>query len=150
MSSGLTETGKLLLLVALLAKDGLISNNGKVFLKELVLKGDERLNDLLARFESKESMDSSFLENVHNLIVEESSKSYDALFFDTSLEVGKSLSKEERDKLDLNHEKSLIYGEIDYASFYRVLRKINPSPGLIFYDLGSGTAKVFLLYSYNS
>jgi hypothetical protein len=37
---------------------------------------------------------------------------------------------------------SLIYGEVEYASFYRVLRKINPAPGLAFYDLGSGTGKV--------
>ena len=35
----------------------------------------------------------------------------------------------------------MIYGEVDYSSFYRVLRKINPSPGGIFYDLGSGTGK---------
>ena len=38
--------------------------------------------------------------------------------------------------------KSLIYGEVEFESFYRVLRKINPEPGLIFYDLGSGTSKV--------
>lgn len=39
-------------------------------------------------------------------------------------------------------KQSLIYGEVDYSSFYRVLRKINPRPGLVFYDLGSGTSKV--------
>lgn len=33
---------------------------------------------------------------------------------------------------------SLIYGEVEFASFYRVLRKINPAPGLVFYDLGEG------------
>jgi len=37
---------------------------------------------------------------------------------------------------------SLIYGEVEFDSFYRVLRKINPPPGLVFYDLGSGTGKV--------
>ena len=36
---------------------------------------------------------------------------------------------------------SLIYGEVDFHSFARVLRKINPKPGCVFYDLGSGTAK---------
>ena len=67
---------------------------------------------------------------------------YNELFADTSLEVGKTLSKGERDERNLNHEKSLIYGEVEFESFYRVLRKINPQPGLIFYDLGSGTSKV--------
>lgn len=36
---------------------------------------------------------------------------------------------------------SLIYGEVDFTSFYRILRKVNPLPGTIFYDLGSGTGK---------
>lgn len=42
---------------------------------------------------------------------------------------------------------SLIYGEVEFNSFYRVLRKINPEPGLIFYDLGSGTGKVLAYVS---
>ena len=41
----------------------------------------------------------------------------------------------------MTQEKSLIYGEVEFKSFYRVLRKINPTPGLVFYDLGSGTGK---------
>lgn len=129
--------------------------------------------------------------------MEESQLTYNSLFYDTSLEVGKSLSKNERDSENLSHEKvcilywqlntmrivqiyadckfstlvllsfttlhhitlyhltlfnmlchakqSLIYGEVDYNSFYRVLRKINPRPGLVFYDLGSGTSKVCLI-----
>jgi len=67
---------------------------------------------------------------------------YNELFVDTSVEIGKALSKSEREKKNLNEEKSLIYGEVEFDSFYRVLRKINPAPGLTFYDLGSGTGKV--------
>ena len=55
--------------------------------------------------------------------------------------MGKSLSKNEREELNLGDEKSLIYGEVEYKSFYTILRKINPKPGLTFYDLGSGTGK---------
>ena len=82
-----------------------------------------------------------FLEEVHNLIGAEAQALYDDLFSDTSLEVGKTLSKRERETKELNHEKSLIYGEVEFASFYRILRKINPAPGGVFYDLGSGTGK---------
>ena len=60
---------------------------------------------------------------------------------DTSVEVGKALSRTERESLNLTHNKSLIYGEVDFASFYTVLRKINAAPGQVFYDLGSGTGK---------
>lgn len=71
----------------------------------------------------------------------ESNSSFNDLFTDTPLEVGKSLSKNEREELNLGDEKSLIYGEVEYKSFYTILRKINPKPGLAFYDLGSGTGK---------
>ena len=32
-------------------------------------------------------------------------------------------------------------GEVEFASFSKVLRKINPPPGGVFYDLGSGTGR---------
>ena len=71
----------------------------------------------------------------------EAQSAYNELFQDTSLEVDKSLSKEERERLHLVEEKSLIYGEVEFKSFYRILRKINPRPDCTFYDLGSGTGK---------
>lgn len=55
------------------------------------------------------------------------------------------LSKNERESKDLTEEKSLIYGEVEFSSFYRVLRKINPPAGQIFYDLGSGTGKALFV-----
>ena len=139
----LTSPARQLLLSTLLAKDGIISNNGKCFLKELILRRDPRLIELLDSFESRDAGDTTFIESIHDLIEDESFALYNELFADTTLEVGKKLSKEERDRKCLD-EKSLIYGEVDYHSFYRVLRKINPKPGGIFYDLGSGTAKAVL------
>jgi SAM-dependent methyltransferase len=141
MSESLTEPAKLLLLAALLTNDKIISNNGKSFLKELILRRDSRLGVLLKAFEEQNSGDSAFLETLHDLIMDEANQLYNELFFDTSLEVGKTLSKNERDEKLLAAEKSLIYGEVEFNSFYRVLRKINPAPGTVFYDLGSGTGK---------
>eukprot|EP01038_Epipyxis_sp_PR26KG_P014928 gene14928-20080_t len=141
MAAALTEPAKLLLLASLLSKDHIISNNGKSFVKELVLRRDSRLGPILQKFESKESGDSSFLEQIHELIMDEAQSLYDDLFFDTTLEVGKTLSKGERDDKKLTSEKSLIYGEVEFSSFYRVLRKINADAGKVFYDLGSGTGK---------
>ena len=37
--------------------------------------------------------------------------------------------------------KEFIYGEIDFLSFYDLLKKTAPQEGDIFYDLGSGTGK---------
>jgi SAM-dependent methyltransferase len=144
MDDSLTEPAKHLLLVALLTSDRIISNNGKAFLKELILRRDPRIATLLHKFESKEAGDATFLQQIHQLIEDESLALYNDLFFDTSLEVGKALSKSERDTQDLNENKSLIYGEVDYSSFYKVLRKINPAPGSTFYDLGSGTGKAVM------
>lgn len=137
----LTEPAKLLLLCTLLAKDRIISCNSRSFLKELVLRRDARLASVLERFESRCTADATFLETLHELIEEESHILFDELFADTSLEVGKMLSKTQREELQLSEEKSLIYGEVDYPSFYRILRKINARSGAVFYDLGSGTGK---------
>ena len=133
----LSGPAKQLLLGSLLANDGIISKNGKCFLKELVLRRDPRLGELMDEFDELEEGDASFIEKIHNLIKEESKALYEELFSETSLEVGKKLSKEERDRKQLD-EKSLIYGEVDFDSFYKVLRKINSPSGGVFYDLGSG------------
>jgi hypothetical protein len=47
----------------------------------------------------------SFLEQVHDLIADEASSMYNDLFCDTSLEIGKALSKNERERKHLNEEK---------------------------------------------
>ena len=123
------DPAKLLLLISILAKDRAISNNAKAFIKEMVLRRDSKLNRLFLSCESNVSSDSQFLEDLHNMVMEESMMLYNEIFADTSLEVGKTLSKDERDRKDLHEEKSLIYGEVEYQSFYRVLRKINAQPG---------------------
>ena len=123
------DPAKLLLLISILAKDRAISNNSKAFIKEMVLRRDSKLNRLFLSFESNASSDSQFLEDLHNMVMEESMMLYNEIFADTTLEVGKTLSKDERDRKDLHEEKSLIYGEVEYQSFYRVLRKINAQPG---------------------
>jgi SAM-dependent methyltransferase len=35
--------------------------------------------------------------------------------------------------------------QVEFRSFYDVLRTINPSPGQVFYDLGSGTGKALFV-----
>lgn len=80
-------------------------------------------------------------------IEEYSTNLYNALFAECSLEDGKYLSKSERERNKLHENKSLIYGEVEFRSFSRVLRKINPAPGGVFYDLGSGTSKAVFVVS---
>lgn len=145
MDLGMSEPARLLLLSNLLCSEGIISSNGSAFLKEMILRRDPRLGSLLSRFEGKAVVDSAFMDEVHNIIVDEAQSAYDELFQDTSLEVGKSVSKEERERHNLSQEKSLIYGEVEFKSFYRILRKIGPKRESTFYDLGSGTGKALFV-----
>ena len=64
----LSEPAKMLLLGSLLAKQRIISNNAKSFLKEMILRRDPRLARVLAQFEDKTANDAEFLENIHELI----------------------------------------------------------------------------------
>lgn len=67
-SMSLSEPAKMLLLGSLLAKQRIISNNAKSFLKEMILRRDPRLARVLAQFEDKTANDAEFLENIHELI----------------------------------------------------------------------------------
>jgi hypothetical protein len=53
---------------ALLAKDQIISNNAKAFLKELILRRDTRISELLEKFETKEADNTTFVDSLHDLI----------------------------------------------------------------------------------
>lgn len=140
----LTEPAKLLLLASILAKDRMITLNGKAFFKELILRRDPRLHQLLESFDT-EGQDVRFLDKINDLIDEEANAHYDRLFAGTTLEDGKKLSKSERENKNLNDVKSLIYGEVEFRSFSKVLRKMNPKPGTTFYDLGSGTGRAIFI-----
>lgn len=69
------------------------------------MRRDPRLKSLIEKFEMKETNDMSFLEQVHDLIADEAGSMYNDLFCDTSLEVGKALSKNEREVKKLSEEK---------------------------------------------
>jgi hypothetical protein len=73
------------------------------------MKDDTRCISLLKEFESKSSMDTEFLEKVHELLLEQSEYVFDELFYDTPLEIGKTLSKKERLSRSLDEEKVYIY-----------------------------------------
>ena len=51
-----------------MAKDRLISHNGKAYLKELILRRDPRLTSLLEQFLAKKIGDNDFLQNIHQFI----------------------------------------------------------------------------------
>ncbi len=42
-------------------------------------------------------------------------------------------------------EKSFVYGEVAAESFYRIISRLKPREGAVFYDLGAGTGKAVVL-----
>ena len=162
-SRGYTDAARQLLLIATLSRDKIISNNAKSFLKELAVQKDPKIKMLLEKFVSETKDNNAFLSSMHALVKEVSQRFYDDMYFDTSTEIGKSLSKGEREVKKLNENKNLIYGEISFSSFFDILRKLNlssfredlsssgsssnnsnsssSSGKFKFYDLGSGTGK---------
>jgi SAM-dependent methyltransferase len=137
----LSDSAKLLLLASLLARDRVISNNGKAFLKELIIRKDPRVVDLLTNFERQGGDDVEVLEQISDVITEETECLFSDLFSYLSLEDAKTISKTEREEKNLSENKSLIYGEVDFNSFVKVLQKLGLPPGGLFYDLGSGSGR---------
>lgn len=65
-------------------------------------------------------------------------------FYLVLLSFDRELSKTERDKLGLHSKQSLIYGEISFHAFVKVLSKIPLEKNAKFFDLGSGTGKAVI------
>jgi SAM-dependent methyltransferase len=57
---------------------------------------------------------------------------------------GRALSLKTREEQELK-SKSFVYGEVVPESFYELISDLDPQPGQIFYDLGSGTGKAVIL-----
>jgi hypothetical protein len=74
---------------------------------------------------------------------------YNTLVEDFPVTIGKALSKRERQTKDLRAG-TLVYGEIEFASYARAINMIKTSfdgmqtPGGVFVDFGSGTGKAVL------
>jgi precorrin-6B methylase 2 len=66
---------------------------------------------------------------------------YDRLYEDVN---GHSISIQGRDAHGYDG-KSFVYGEVMPDSFYEIISSINPRPGEVFYDFGSGTGKALML-----
>ncbi|CAM9216083.1 unnamed protein product [Chrysoparadoxa australica] len=144
----LTEPAKLLLLASLLAKDGIISNNAKAFLKERILRRDPEVMQLLEVFDGGDSVDIGFINRVNKLVDDSASRMHRALFAKCPLEVSKALSKKEREDNDLLNEKSLIYGELANSFCLTSLLLLSAAShhrGSTFYDLGSGSGKALFV-----
>ncbi|OQS00826.1 calcineurin-like phosphoesterase [Thraustotheca clavata] len=157
---------KLLLLAVLLHRHGFITSIGKALLKginwidggdiamivELLFQKDVRgpklIHDVL-HAPADEPSPPKWLKRTQKLIDIETFKLFDSLYLDCTLEKGKEISRKERQEHELLHEKSLVYGEVDYLAFLDVLSKVPIKPGMIFYDLGSGTGRAVFLARLN-
>ncbi|EQC27258.1 hypothetical protein SDRG_14880 [Saprolegnia diclina VS20] len=143
---------KLLLLASLLHRHGLISSIGKSLLKELLFQHDVRgrqLVDAIVAEEVSGNAEPAWRTRTRKLIDIETFKLFDSLYLDCPLEKGKDISRKDREEQELLHEKSLVYGEVDYHAFLDVLSRVPIRPGDTFYDLGSGTGRAVFLARLN-
>lgn len=135
---------RMLLLLSILSKQGVITENGKAIMKGILFNDEDRVVEIFDTTVASEK-DTHPLCILNDLIEEEGARYHEELFEDCSLEQGRLVSQDERKKKGLYGRDSLTYGEIDFRSFARVLYRIAPKKGSIFYDLGSGTGKAVFL-----
>lgn len=76
-----------------------------------------------------------------HLSLEKTKKYFKELFDQVD---GRAMSLKTREEKELQ-SKSFVYGEVVPDSFYEIISDLDPQPGQIFYDLGSGTGKAVIL-----
>jgi len=140
------EARHILSIVQRFVQHGILARNSAGFIKELLLRGDVRLSHFVKRCynEGKDTL-VQLHEHFQELIENESSKVFNSVYKDLTLQQAKMLSRNERNTTkELDITTSLTYGEIDYSSFYKILRRLGPCEGKTFIDLGSGTARALV------
>jgi SAM-dependent methyltransferase len=70
-------------------------------------------------------------------------KIFNSLYSDIN---GYNISSKARKKI-MSSDKALTYGEVVPQEFFKILSEVNPKPGEVFYDLGSGLGKAVFLAS---
>ena len=131
--------------VAFVQSGSVFTSNNLGLLKEALFAKDERLSFILRRYLNKSIDINTASKHVDEFLLKYSCNILDKIFECCSLQKAKAISNEERGLLN-NKEKSLTYGEIDFASFYKVLRDIPhwARKRGVFYDLGSGTGRAVI------
>ena len=126
-----------------LTSTGTFACNSIALLKDSLFRGNERLVFLLRRYKNKSIDISTACSQVHDFLEKHSAELLTSIFKDCSLQKAKDISKADRSIIEPRNEKSFTYGEIDFTSFYRVLRDIPDWTNKrgVFYDLGSGTGR---------
>ena len=130
--------------IASLVRLGVISKNSSYFLNKSLQRNRPGIKEFLASEFSSDKGRVDIVRKAFEFISVEAEQTYTELFNDVPYEVGKTLANKDRLSSDNPGEQSLLYGEIEFGSFLKLLKKIKPSRGGIFYDLGSGTGKAVL------
>ena len=150
------KVARLLRFASQLVKNGVISQNAKGFLKGLILRKNPRALALLAQLDASSSSGcaegdqqlgskntGTLLDAVHTLVALSADKLHVFLFANfCDDERAKALSLAERSANGWGSDAALTYGEVDLRPLALLLRKLAPSAGTTFYDLGSGCGKV--------
>lgn len=77
---------------------------------------------------------------------------FNTLYSDYSSTITKAISLSERSSLNLSHDSSFVYGEVEFLTLLKLINKLTDKYGLvvsdcIFVDLGSGSGKACYLAS---
>jgi hypothetical protein len=124
-------------------KSSTITDNVRSLLKDVKQTKDSKFFDSLVFNDTGEMMESALDKIAEDKIAFELNTLYEEYTFATAKDA--SLTDDfRRDKTDLFSENSLVYGEIEFESFQKVLQCLPPpitrGEG-IFYDLGSGSGR---------
>mmetsp|Transcript_20373 Transcript_20373/g.30838 ORF Transcript_20373/g.30838 Transcript_20373/m.30838 type:complete len:336 (-) Transcript_20373:384-1391(-) len=147
---------KLLHLAQAMTKTGFISQTSKCFLKNAIVARNEKLLNLAGSL-TKNLVIEDVIDELNGIIAARTKAEWAALYGECPLERAHLLaSEDQKEAVDSELVKNLVYGEVDFDSFYEVLRHAaqglsaagqrggepgGGNGGIVFYDLGSGTGR---------
>ena len=125
-----------------------ISKNVHYLLKDLVKSKEPSFFDaVVVRARNDDELSHNSIEHLHDIIAATAEQILvESLYHNCSYEIAKTASINEREKLNMTRQNSLVYGEVEFASFIEIILHTAIIPtslcrGGKFYDIGSGSGR---------
>ena len=122
-------------LAALDQLKGTVTHNVHTLLKDLVHTKTDQFLDMIVLNDGRR------IDHLDDIVEGKVSLELESLYEECSPTTAKDASVSDHHRMENSFDNSLVYGEVEFASFLNILKFFPKSKGGVFYDLGSGAGR---------
>jgi SAM-dependent methyltransferase len=114
---------------------GTVTHNVQTLLKDLVHTRTDQFLDIIVLKDGRR------IDHLDDIVAGKVSLELESLYEECSPTIAKDASVSDHHRKENSNDNSLVYGEVEFASFLNLLQFFPKNKGGVFYDLGSGAGR---------